>query len=688
MSLKTKSLLQSSLDGILASRTDAYYDGPGVQVVLVSTDKGVLYEGAAGLANPVADQNKLVTPYHSANLYSLSKFFTACCALKLIDNGKLSPTSLVKDFFDDDSDMRALLVDNNCTIEQLVAHEAGAPNPLPLSWVHSPDETVDEKEKLCCILKQHPFNKALSSPTKRSDTISDNYHYSNVGYWVLSHVVTKACHVPPSDFAKCCDDLLFSNVNVKGECLISDSFPADKPMAYGHVPRWSVLALVARFFCPPKIVGPNNASWLRMEPHCLDGVGYGGLIASSSSVSNFLLALLQGSILSPASFRRLFRQVNRKMTSGLHIRPHRGLATYHKEGGGAGCHSSLQIRPQEQLAGCVISGDAMFDVDALLNEMLDCVHDYEKETSRIEPQNKFVVTEDGTQLYTKLFTKETNMSDPPLLNNKDTILLIHGGPGVPDYLDDLAELILRNNIAVSVICFDQRGVGKSVLSGDRNTGITMDLLLDDIDAIKKTYDIQKLHIVGHSWGGVLAQLYAQRSPKSIASMVLLSPTTVSQGSDWQKMEMAVMNHNRRQGGLFNFAKMGLWSLLIHVPLISNYAGRALFTMVTKNYYFHPSSAPNPSVSFLDGVSVNAMLSSKQAFVGKVTQPISIQWDMFPSLCLFGENDIYGKEMTSKFCASFKGDMQIIPDASHMSWVDRPLDIAQVLRTFYGKGKIS
>jgi proline iminopeptidase len=321
-------------------------------------------------------------------------------------------------------------------------------------------------------------------------------------------------------------------------------------------------------------------------------------------------------------------------------------------------------------------------VNELLNDLLDCVEDFEKQKSRIEPQTKFVVAGDGTKLHTKLFRKEIDKSGPPLLKS-NTVLLLHGGPGVPDYLQDLAELLIHNNIAASVVCFDQRGVGKSLLlPGGR--GITMDLILDDIDAIKKTYDLQKIHLVGHSWGGILAQLYAEKAPESVSSMLLFSPTTVSQASDWQKMELAVMNHNRRKGGLFNFAKMGFWSLLIRMPLISNYAAKSLFAMVMKNYYFHPSSAPDPSVSFLDGVSASTLLSSKQAFLEGVSKPISIQWDRFPTLCLFGENDIYGKEMTSSFCSSFKGETEIIPEASHLPWVDRPMDATRILRTFYEK----
>jgi D-alanyl-D-alanine carboxypeptidase len=168
------------------------------------------------------------------------------------------------------------LVNNECTIKQLVAHAGGAANPLPLQWVHRPDETIDEIEVLAHVLKKNPF-KAKPPPLP--------YHYSNVGYWLLGFVVTTTCNIP--NFAQCCQSLLFSNLSNEN-CNISDHFSLSAPMVYGHVPRRSALALVAQFVCPKSIIDPVNNKWMRTEPHLIDGVGYGGLIGSTRSFSAFL----------------------------------------------------------------------------------------------------------------------------------------------------------------------------------------------------------------------------------------------------------------------------------------------------------------------------------------------------------------------------------------------------------------
>jgi len=633
---------------------------------LIVSPEQVIYEGAVGLADPVSDPHEILTTSHQANFYSVSKFFAACCLLKLIEDGKLCGTDHVRDYL---PVQLQNLVPKECTIEQLVAHAGGAPNPLPLQWVHTPDETINETELLEKVLLQNPFQPLAQVGGSLS------YQYSNVGYWILGHVVTTACSANPGNFAQCCQELLFSDVSKdEADCIVSDSFAADAPMAYGHVPRWSILALVARLACPQRIIGPTSQSWLRMEPHLIDGTSYGGLIGSTRSVSVFLRYLLRGSIL--ASTEPLFTPLcHSKMTFGLHVRAHRGVRVYHKEGGGAGCHSSIQFR-SEALAGCIIAGDATFDVNGLLDELMDCIEDHEKESMMLQPKTRTVVASDGTRLHTKHYSGDPK--EVPLLGN-ETVLLISGGPGVPDYLQDVASLLMNSNVTASVLAFDQRGVGQSQLP--EGGQISIDLLLDDIYAIQRAYGLGTMHVLGHSWGGVLAQLYAQRFPDHCSSLVLLSPTTVSQGSDWSNMEMEVMKYNRRKSGLVNFAKMGLWSLLMYVPLVSDSAARHIIQQVMKNYYFDPASAPNPPSEFLQGVSAKAMLLSKNSFVKDVKEPMA--WDAkIPSYCVFGDEDIYGHARIGSFCNNFRGKTTILQRCSHLLWIDQPKRLEQLLSKFY------
>lgn len=102
----------------------------------------------------------------------------------------------------------------------------------------------------------------------------------------------------------------------------------------------------------------------------------------------------------------------------------------------------------------------------------------------------------------------------------------------------------------------------------------------------------------------------------------------------------------------------------------------------KNYYFDPSSAPNPPIEFLKGVSANAMIASKHAFLDQVKEPM--QWDVskVPTYCLFGDEDIYGQELVDWFSDRFKVKTEILKQCSHLAWIDQPKRLEVVLKTFY------
>uniref|UniRef100_A0A7S2IDT6 AB hydrolase-1 domain-containing protein n=1 Tax=Helicotheca tamesis TaxID=374047 RepID=A0A7S2IDT6_9STRA len=659
-------------DQILSSKVP-HQNLPGVQVIIL-TSKGIIYEGARGLANPAVKQqqtennNDKLTNLHQANLYSVTKFFTACCILRLVEEGKLNLSAKARDVLP--NNMKIFL--NDCTIQQLVTHTSGAPNPLPLSWAHASDQEVDEESLLGDILSKNSFAKVKSSNAP--------YKYSNIGYWILGYIITKTCgDVPMESFPKCCNELLFhGNLKREDEEKIG-LFLNDLPMSYGCVSRWSLLHLVAKLFCPPELFKISNKSWVRIEPHYPDGSSYGGLVGSSRSLASFLQLILQGKVLSSSSLDLLFTPQNNHMSVGLHLRSHQGMQIYHKEGGGAGCHSTIQFRPSHDLAGCVISCDAAYDVNLLMDELLDCASEIQKEHNAITPEIETVLANDGTKLHTKVYTNNTKDAKPLL---EYPFVLIHGGPGVPDYLADLAHLLISKNIVDSVLCFDQRGVGLSRLAPGGQ--ITIDLMVDDIECIRKRYGWEKVHVLGHSWGGVLARLYAQKKPNYVASLVLLSPSAVSQASEWPRMELEVVKYNQRKGGFMSFAALGVLSLLINIPGISNIAARMIFTRCIKNYYFDPSTAPNPSQDFLRGISSNAVFLTKAAFMREIKEDMKIEWKTIPSVAIFGENDIYGSKLISEFSNSFKGDVEIIGNCSHQAWVDQPAKLVNALQTFYGR----
>ena len=101
-------------------------------------------------------------------------------------------------------------------------------------------------------------------------------------------------------------------------------------------------------------------------------------------------------------------------------------------------------------------------------------------------------------------------------NTGEPLLLLHGGPGVPDYMQTTTAPILSDFRCIS---FDQRGVGKSkCLDGKYD----IDSYVDDIESIRVSLGIKSWHVLGHSWGGLLAQAYASAHPNKVKSLALIS----------------------------------------------------------------------------------------------------------------------------------------------------------------------
>ena len=102
------------------------------------------------------------------------------------------------------------------------------------------------------------------------------------------------------------------------------------------------------------------------------------------------------------------------------------------------------------------------------------------------------------------------------------LLFLHGGPGVCDRhwvlenQSDLAEVC-------TMVCWDQRGSGKSYNKEQANQAMSIDLIVNDgkelIDYLCAEFNCEKVYIVGHSWGSVLGVLLAQQYPQRIAAYI-------------------------------------------------------------------------------------------------------------------------------------------------------------------------
>jgi len=122
----------------------------------------------------------------------------------------------------------------------------------------------------------------------------------------------------------------------------------------------------------------------------------------------------------------------------------------------------------------------------------------------------FLTSRDGAQIHYQVAG-----------SGPDTVVVVHGGPGAgantvrPDL-----EPLTRHHV---VIFYDQRGGGRSELPAD-TTRLSAQAFVEDLEAIREHFHLDRMNLVAHSFGAVVTGQYATAHPDRVARIVLLAAT--------------------------------------------------------------------------------------------------------------------------------------------------------------------
>lgn len=103
--------------------------------------------------------------------------------------------------------------------------------------------------------------------------------------------------------------------------------------------------------------------------------------------------------------------------------------------------------------------------------------------------------------------------------NDKALIFLHGGPGynsVP-FEKTTAEELAKNGYYV--ISYDRRGEGRNE---QLKAEYTFRQSIEDLNSIYQKYELKKANLIGHSFGGVIATLFADENPDKINTLVLVS----------------------------------------------------------------------------------------------------------------------------------------------------------------------
>ncbi|MGA7161664.1 MAG: alpha/beta fold hydrolase [Bacteroidota bacterium] len=116
------------------------------------------------------------------------------------------------------------------------------------------------------------------------------------------------------------------------------------------------------------------------------------------------------------------------------------------------------------------------------------------------------------------------------------IVIVHGGPGMDHsyLLPQMGELAKNYKL----IFYDQRAMGKSSADFD-TSAMTMNNFVEDLEGIRKAFGIEKMNLMGHSWGGLVSMFYAIKYPDHLQSLILVNTSPAS--STLRDLSLAIIS---------------------------------------------------------------------------------------------------------------------------------------------------
>ncbi|MBC7862716.1 MAG: alpha/beta hydrolase [Bacteroidia bacterium] len=182
-------------------------------------------------------------------------------------------------------------------------------------------------------------------------------------------------------------------------------------------------------------------------------------------------------------------------------------------------------------------------------------------------------------LYSKAYGKPT---DP-------AIIFLHGGPGYNSVSFEYSTAKVLAEKGYYVIVFDQRGCGRT--KTDSTSKYTFQEAFDDINGLYKKYNLKTATLIGHSFGGTLGILFANKYPEKVKNLVLTgSPLSYQKTfkSILAKCRMILMQKDSSRVRFITIAeKMDTNTLM--------YSGTCFMHAMSNGFYTAKAPAPSSKI---------------------------------------------------------------------------------------------
>jgi proline iminopeptidase len=254
------------------------------------------------------------------------------------------------------------------------------------------------------------------------------------------------------------------------------------------------------------------------------------------------------------------------------------------------------------------------------------------------------------------------------------LLVLHGGPGADHgyLLPQMLELAKD----FELIFYDQRGGGKSKESVPTN--ITWETQVGDLARVVAEFAIDPLTIVGYSWGGLLALLYATEASKGRvtrmpARLALIDPAPVSLA---YRTQFEAEFSRRQQGPVIQQMRAELAASGLKERDADAYRQRA-FELSVAGYFADPNRATDLTPFRVTGRVQQSIWSSLGDF--DLTNDLAAVH--CPTLIVHGRQDPIPFESSESLAKSMNAELVPLDDCGHVPYVEQPAKLFAALRAF-------
>ena len=262
--------------------------------------------------------------------------------------------------------------------------------------------------------------------------------------------------------------------------------------------------------------------------------------------------------------------------------------------------------------------------------------------------------------------------------NGKPLMIVHGGPGATH--DYFLPYLLPLARKYKLIFIDERGSGKSERLDDV-TLYTVENMVEDVEAVRKALGLGKMALLGHSYGGVLAQAYALKYQKNLSHLILCStfPSTSQMNEVFVKIkknmkpELRERINKMESEGLFGHGLPYEQNRYTNDYMIAAW-GEGYFPYI---YQRNPDPDYDPTNGGLAWNLYREMWGSHGEYIidgnlKSVEYVDSLHTIKVPTLINCGDHDecdpSLSKEMHEKIPGS---ELVIFPQSGHMTFVDQP-----------------